>query len=205
MSDRWNNIWIGTSGGGVSIFQNSPFIKYSRENGLNGNYVYTVINTDNNNIWVGTEGTGGALRINDSSATLFDEDYGFHSTKVRTIFYDSDGDIWLGTEEKGLGIFSPRMNKDTIFSYSQENGLTSNWIKCFAENEKTKEIFISTINGGILRVKKSKDFPQNVRFSKYITTKGELPDRLSYIFFFQNNLWFVSTENEYGFIKNGHR
>jgi len=203
LSDRWNNIWIGTSGGGVSIFQNSPFIKYSRENGLTGNYVYTVVNDENNNIWVGTEGTGGALRINDSSATLFDEDYGFHSAKVRTIFYDSDGDIWLGTEEKGLGIFRPSMNKDTIFSYSQANGLTSNWIKCFAENEKTKEIFISTINGGILRVKKGKDFPQNVRFNKYKITKGKLPDRLSYIFFFQNNLWFVSTENEYGFIKNG--
>lgn len=203
LSDRWNNIWIGTSGGGVSIFQNSPFIKYSRENGLTGNYVYTVINDNNNNIWVGTEGTGGALRINDSSATLFDEDYGFHSAKVRTIFYDSDGDIWLGTEEKGLGIFRPSMNKDTIFSYTQDNGLTSNWIKCFAENEKTKEIFISTINGGILRVKKNKDFPLNVRFNKYKITKGELPDRLSYIFFFQGNLWFVSTESEYGFIKNG--
>ena len=203
LSDRWNNIWIGTSGGGVAIFQNSPFIKYNRESGLTGNYVYTVINDRNNNLWLGTEGTGGALRINDSSATLFDEDYGFHSTKVRTIFYDSDGDIWLGTEEKGLGIFSPSMNKDTIFSYTQENGLTSNWIKCFAENEKTKEIFISTINGGILRVKKSKEFPLNVRFNKYKIKKGTLPDRLSHLFFFQGNLWFVSGENEYGYIKNG--
>ena len=202
LADKWNNIWIGTSGGGISIFQNSPFIKYNKESGLNGNYVYAVANDKSNNIWVGTEGTG-ALRINDTSATLFDEDYGFHSSKVRTIFCDSDGDVWLGTEENGIGIYSQNSLADTIYSYNQQNGLTSNWIKCFTQDKSTGEIFIGTINGGIMRVKKNSQFPENVRFSRLKIEKGKLPNRIAFIFIFENNLWFTSSDNEYGYIKNG--
>lgn len=201
LSDHWNNIWIGTSGGGVSIFQNSPFIKYTKESGLNGNYVYAVVNDKNNNIWVGTEGTG-AIRINDTSATLFDEDFGFHSSKVRSIFCDMDGDIWLGTEDNGLGIYRQNLLQDTIYSYNQQNGLTSNWIKGFAQDNNTGEIYIATINGGIMRTKKNKDFPQNVRFSR-LKTRGELPDRIAFIFMFNNTLWYTGSDNEYGYIKNG--
>ena len=202
LADRWNNIWIGTSGGGVSIYQNSPFIKYSRESGLNGNYVYTVINDVNNNLWLGTEGTG-ALRINDSSTTLFDEDYGFHSSKVRSIFYDSDGDIWLGTEENGIGIFSPALNKDTVFSfYEGKGGLVSGWIECFAENTRTGEIFIATKSDGIMRVRKGPGFPQEVNFARYKITSGKLPERLQHIFMFGGNLWYTSPGSDFGYIRN---
>ncbi|MBI3133557.1 MAG: histidine kinase [Bacteroidetes bacterium] len=203
LADRWNNIWIGTSGGGISIFQNSPFIKYSTESGLNGNYVYSVVNDRNNNIWLGTEGTG-ALRINDTSATLFDEDFGFCSDKVRSILLDNDGDVWFGTEGSGLGIFSPALNKDTIFHFTQNNGLTSNWIKGFAQNETTGEIYIATVNGGIMRVNKEKGFPPGVYFSKLKITSGKLPDRISHLFMFNDKLWFLGDENSYGFISKGH-
>jgi ligand-binding sensor domain-containing protein len=204
LADRWNNIWIGTSGGGISVYQNSPFIKYSRESGLNGNYIYAVVNDGGNNLWVGTEGTG-AVRINDSSATLFDEDYGFHSSKVRSIFCDSDGDIWLGTEQNGLGIFSPSIGKDTIFSYFEQKGggLISDWIECFAEDPRTGEIFIATTYKGIMRVSKGPGFPQEVNFNRYKIKSGQLPERLQHIFMFRGDLWFISPADEFGYIRNG--
>lgn len=202
LADRWNNIWIGTSGGGVSIFQNSPFIKYSTESGLNGNYVYTVVNDRNNTIWLGTEGTG-ALRINDTSVTLFDEDYGFCSDKVRSILLDNSGDIWFGTEGSGLGVYSPSLQKDTIFLFNQENGLTSNWIKAFAQNEVNGEIYIATVNGGIMRVNKEKGFPLNARFARMKIKAGQLPDRVNHLFMYNKKLWFLGDENKFGFIENG--
>jgi ligand-binding sensor domain-containing protein len=200
VADRWNNIWIGTSGGGISIFQNSPFIKYSTESGLNGNYIYAVLNDDQNNLWLGTEGTG-VMRINDTSATLFDEEFGFCSDKVRSIFQDKDGDIWFGTESSGFGVYDRDAAKDTILYFTQQKGaLTSNWIKCFAENKETGEIFISTVNGGILRVTKSKTIPLTLSFSKIKISEGKYADRISCMFFFNDKLWFIGEDNSFGFI-----
>ncbi|MBK9191815.1 MAG: hypothetical protein IPM77_10040 [Crocinitomicaceae bacterium] len=204
VADRWNNIWIGTSGGGISIFQNSPFIKYSTESGLNGNYIYSVLNDDLNNLWLGTEGTG-VMRINDTSATLFDEEFGFCSDKVRTIFQDRDGDIWFGTESSGLGIYDRDAGKDTILHFTQEKGgLTSNWIKSITENKKTGEVFISTVNGGILRVIKSKTFPLTLSISKLKISEGKYPERIAAMFFYNEKLWFIGEDNSYGFI-NGKK
>lgn len=199
LKDKWNNIWIGTSGGGISIFQNSPFIKYTSSSGLNGNYVYSVINDQNDNIWVGTEGTG-IVRINDTSVTLFDEDLGFCSDKVRSMLLDTDGDIWFATESMGIGIYAPGLGKDTIVRYTHEGGLTSDWIKSIVQNPNSKEIFIATVNGGILRVSKGADFPFNVRFSKLRNLEGELPDRVNYLFFREGKLWYLGDENKYGYI-----
>jgi ligand-binding sensor domain-containing protein len=202
LTDRWNNVWIGTSGGGISIFQNSPFVKYSSESGLNGNYIYAVLHDRNQNIWVSTEG-GGVVRLNDTSATLFDEEFGFCSDKVRSIYEDSNGDIWFATESSGLGIFSPSLLKDTIVLYNQQSGLTSNWIKAFAPSSNKGETVIATINGGILKVIKNPDFPFSARFSRMKITEGKLPERINFLFNRNGELWFLGDETKYGFINNG--
>ncbi|MBK7128423.1 MAG: histidine kinase [Crocinitomicaceae bacterium] len=201
IADKWNNVWIGTSGGGISIFQNSPFIKYSVESGLNGNYIYSVA-AFNQNIWLGTEGTG-AIRVNDTSVTLFDESMGFCSDKVRSVFIDQDGDTWFCTESSGLGIFSPQLNKDTMVMYNQSKGLTSNWVKNCIQNPSTGEILISTLNGGILRISKGINFPFQIGFRRLKIKSGQLPERLSLIFFHGNTLWFIGDENTTGYILNG--
>jgi len=202
-SDFWDNIWIGTSGGGVSIYQNSPFIEYNSTSGLNGNYVYSALNSSRNQLWVSTEGNG-VVRLNDTSVVSFDEEYGFVSEKVKSIFEDDHGDIWFGTEGEGLGVFSQYDGKDTIYRYSSANGLNSNWIKCFAqENKRGAKIYIGTAGAGILEVNRAWDFPLNASFKRVKSEGDKFPDRISSLSFIDDELWFTSSESNYGFYKDG--
>jgi ligand-binding sensor domain-containing protein len=203
VSDYWENIWIGTSGGGVSIFQNSPFVEYNTSSGLNSNYIYSVINTPNNNVWVGTEGNG-VVRLNDTLSVTFDEEYGFYSEKVKALFEDSNGDIWMGTEGMGLGIFSQYDGKDTIYTYrtNRENGMSSDWIRCFAQDPKSRRIFMGTSGGGVLSITKSWEFPLNQKFKKVRPLKGEFPERINSLDFINAQLWYTSPDGGFGYFLN---
>ncbi|MEX1001205.1 MAG: two-component regulator propeller domain-containing protein [Crocinitomicaceae bacterium] len=202
MSDLWGNIWIGTSGGGVCIFQNSPFIKYNNSSGLNGDYIYSVLNSSKGNLWSGTDGLA-VVRVNDTTSVTFDEEYGFHSEKVKALFEDKDGDIWMGTEGRGLGIFSQYDGKDTIYTYSSEKGLQSDWIKCFEQHPVSKTIFIGTLGAGVITVKKDWQFPININFQQAKVNTGNFPDRITHLNFIGNQLWFISSNGEFGYFEKG--
>lgn len=197
-SDYWENVWIGTSGGGVSIFQNSPFVAYYTSSGLNANYVYAVLNTKKNDIWVATEGTG-VVRINDTSAVTFDEEYGFSSAKVKALFEDANGDIWIGTEGSGLGVFSQYDGKDTIYSFSSVKGMTSEWVRCFAQDGKNGPIYIGTGGGGVMKVQKTWEFPLSIEFKNVRPKNIDFPARINSLDFIEGQLWFTSSENNYGY------
>lgn len=199
-ADYWGNIWIGTSGGGVSIFQNSPFIEYNSSSGLNGDYVFSVLNDSKDNLWLGTEGTG-VMRINDTSKLLFDEDYGFYSEKVKAIFEDSQGDIWFGTEGKGIGVYNPADEKDTVYSYFNSAGLKGSWVKSFTEDEKRKRVYVGTSDNGIFYANKNRT-PFQLTFSAVTLNNGAELKSVASILFHQDKLWFVSDDGSYGYIKD---
>lgn len=200
VSDYWENIWIGTSGGGISVYQSSPFIEYNTLSGLNGNYVYAVLNDNRNNLWIGTEGTG-VLRINDTSSVIFDEEYGFFSSKVKSIFQDDVGDIWFGTEGDGLGIFSQYDGKDTIYTFAQQGGIGTNWIKCFSQDPVTGVIYIGTYGSGVYQVRKDWQFPLVLKAKRYKPEGAEIPDDISDLNFINGRLWFTSRDGVYGYVQ----
>ncbi len=145
--DVWGNLWIGTSGGGVSIFNNSPFVTYNKSNGLSSNYIYAVLKDQLGNLWVGTQGLG-VQKINDTLSIFFDEERGFKATKTKAIFEDSNGTIWLGTEGEGLGkVINNITSGDSVMMYKQSNGLYDSWIRCFTENARRKTMYIGTSKG----------------------------------------------------------
>lgn len=199
-SDYWGNIWIGTSGGGVSIYQNSPFIAYNKTAGLNGNYVFSILHDTKNNIWLGTDGMG-VLRMNDSSRVLFDEEQGFYSEKVKSLFEDDKGNVWIGTEGKGLGLFVPDLG-DTIFTFKNEKGLKGSWIKTFCQNKKTKKLFVGTADNGVFEVDYGTNFPYSVSFSTPKFQTGSLPKNISYLSSFEDRNYFTSATGEFGWFVN---
>lgn len=197
VADYWDNLWIGTSGGGVSIFRNSPFIKYDKSSGLNGDYVFSALMDHNDNLWLGTEGMG-VMRLNDTSKIQYDEDYGFWTEKVKVIHEDLDGDIWIGTEGKGLGVHTYGDNKDTIYAYYFEKGLRGNWIRSFTHDQKGN-IYIGTSDDGLYFCNK-RGFPDNLSFQKLSPENPALPKSIAYIEYVNDRLWFASSEGSYGFI-----
>ncbi|MFK8038437.1 MAG: two-component regulator propeller domain-containing protein [Crocinitomicaceae bacterium] len=166
--DRWGNLWIGTSGGGISIFNNSPFVSYNKSNGLNSNYIYSVLKDSKGSLWVGTQGLG-VQKITDTSKTLINEDYGFKSVKTRAIFEDSEGGIWFGTEGEGIGYTNTHALNDSVILYKQSNGLRDSWVKCFTESKTNSKIYIGTANGiyKCSNIHNIHNINDDFKFSKY--------------------------------------
>lgn len=196
--DAWGDVWIGTSGGGVAIYKNSPFIAYSSLSGLNSDYVFSVCFDKRNNLWVGTDANG-VLRMNDTSLVSFDDEIGFYNEKVKAIFEDSKGFVWIGTEGKGLAIYSPYDGKDTLYLYEQKSGLRGNWVKSFAEDNQGN-IFIGTSDNGIFWINKGPDFPKLANFKK-VTGSSKLPKRTTGLFSDNQRMWFSSSEGSFGYFK----
>lgn len=194
VKDKWGNIWIGTSGGGISIYNNSPFLEYNKSNGLNSNYIYAVVKDGDNNLWVSTEGTG-VVRLNDTSNVLFDEEYGYKSVKTRALFEDKQHNIWFGSEGEGLGIWSKADGKDTIYSFKNQNGLANSWVKSFAQSPETGQIFFGT-SEGIYYVSDYSNFPLNIQFNKVENNK--VPNRISQICFDDEGVLYFSSDKGVG-------
>ena len=192
--DKWGNIWIGTSGGGISIYNNSPFLEYNKANGLNSNYIYNVVKDKNNNLWVSTEGTG-VVRLNDTSNVLFDEEFGYKSVKTRVLFEDNQQNIWFGSEGEGVGLWLANDDKDTIYRFKNNSGLQNYWIKSFAQHPITQQIFVATA-GGIHELSIQNKLPIQIKFKKIRHEK--IPNRISQICFDDYGVLYFSSDHGVG-------
>ena len=194
VKDKWGNIWIGTSGGGISIFNNSPFLEYNKSNGLNSNYIYAIVKDQTNNLWVSTEGTG-VVRLNDTSTVLFDEEFGYKSVKTRALFEDENGNIWFGSEGEGLGVWMKNDGLDTIYTFKNSNGLRNSWIKSFAQSPRTSSVFVGT-SEDIYYVTNMSDFPANIKFNKL--NNPNIPNRITQLCFDKNGTLYFSSDKGIG-------
>ncbi len=103
------DLWLGTDGGGVTLFSSEGVKNFTKENGLPHNFVEIIYQDRENTIWIGTDG-GGLCRYNGTGFTCYSETNGLPDNRIRDIYQDKSGTIWLATS-KGLikyrqGIFS---------------------------------------------------------------------------------------------------
>jgi ligand-binding sensor domain-containing protein len=213
--DTWNQIWIGTSGGGVNRYTGSQFLHYTENSGLNGDYIFSVLNSSREELWVGTSG-GGVMKINDTSNVVFNSKNGFFDVKVKSLFEDSRGLVWIGTEGKGVSVYYhrnlvkskldlPVLELDTMLSFYDGIRFPSTlWVKAFAENKKG-EVFMSTSGGGLVKARVLIDTFPIVSFRKIkIKNEQELSLRISDMFFDSHDQMILATSDMgVGFLKNG--
>ena len=148
VKDKQENIWIGSSGGGLYKLTQNNFQHFDRNSGLKGNRIYAVHHIDND-VWI-TNSEKGVLKIDSIGIEPIDADNGYLNLKAKTIASDYNDNIWVGTEGKGILIFKKEyitdsiQNKSKFKALSKElfpdytwvtdtinrtNGLTSNYIK----------------------------------------------------------------------------
>ena len=113
--DKKGNIWVGTVGGGISIYNGVGFKNISKDEGLAGNTVYSIIQDKAGNIWAGTD--KGLSKISGKIITNYSTKEGLPDNTVWKVFEDHTGTIWIGTS-KGLASFNK--NKITAFNLSKE-------------------------------------------------------------------------------------
>lgn len=145
LKDVWGNLWIGTSGGGLSCYAPSGIRHLHREHGLPGRAVYSVQSDSSGTLWVGS-GEKGLIRYFPAGGEV-ERDSVLDNLKVKALFLDSLGRIWAGTEGGGIRIYG----KDKVWELSARQGLAGAWIKdiCF---DRQGDVWVASSGGGISRI-----------------------------------------------------
>ncbi|MCC7301602.1 MAG: histidine kinase [Bacteroidia bacterium] len=95
LHDRRGQVWMGTRGGGISVYNGMGFKTYTRNDGLPNNHIWSIAEDSEGNIWAGTD--EGLVRfnglyfekINPTAADLIKE--------IQSLAFDAGGTLWIGT------------------------------------------------------------------------------------------------------------
>lgn len=144
-SDSWGNIWLGTSGGGVSRYYGQQFTHYNKDNGLIGNFVYALAQDTTGSLWFSASRRG-VTRFDGQEFKHFGTDKGFTEMKTKALLADSRGRIWIGTDGRGVAVY----DSTGFYFYEGEDGLSGSWIRALRE-DSLGNVWIGTAGGGITK------------------------------------------------------
>ena len=136
--DRQGFLWIGTEGGGVSVFDGERFITYTTEDGLALNIVRVVFEDEQGHLWFGTQGRG-LSEFDGKNFITYDTSLGLSSDDIRFISQDNRGFLWVGTFGGGLcRLDLSKSKKDEAFItvFSQEEGLLNNRVRAIMKDSQ---------------------------------------------------------------------
>ncbi len=142
-NDNHGNLWFGTWGGGVSMYNGKTFTHYTENEGLNHNEISSILKDSHGNLWFGTEG-GGVSMYNGETFTYFNEKVGLSNNYIRSILEDSRGNLWFGTLGGGVS----RYNGETFTHFTQKEGLSNNIVLSILE-DSNGNLWFGTWGGGV--------------------------------------------------------
>jgi ligand-binding sensor domain-containing protein len=157
-----SEIWIGTDGGGINIYNPStgkvtyllPDSKNSTS--LNNKAVFKLYQDKDQNVWVGHFNTGISVwkRNKEKFVSYHNNPFDVNSLNkevVSGIFEDSKGRIWIGQDGGGLDLFHP--DKQSFEHFRHENGnpqsLTTDVILTINE-DPDGNLLLGTYSGGVM-------------------------------------------------------
>ncbi|MBI5915915.1 MAG: histidine kinase [Bacteroidetes bacterium] len=116
------------------------FVRYTVDDGLPSNTVYSLVQDNLGYLWMGT--ADGLCRFDGTSFTYFREMPGEVNTvkgeKFLTLRKDRSGNIWAGTENSGLNFISSKTGEITNYQYAPGDtaSLNSNQVTCIFEDHR---------------------------------------------------------------------
>lgn len=120
LCDSKGNIWIGTWGKGVYIYDGQTIHSFETEKQkLPSDYVHTFCEDQKGNIWIGTG--NGLAKFDGANLTLYGIDAGLCNTYIGALTEDKAGNIWFYTDACLM-----RYDGQKFTSYTDANGLASN-------------------------------------------------------------------------------
>jgi signal transduction histidine kinase/ligand-binding sensor domain-containing protein/DNA-binding response OmpR family regulator len=154
--DKLHNIWAGTSGSGIFIYDKAydQFIKPVFAAGSpsipENAYISSVFESADNIIWVGTYyGLFALQRLNKSEYTCTpyyrgNDNTSISSNRISIIFEDSKKNLWFGTIDNGLNLLE--QNSKNFRYIEKKDGLSGNMVNGILEDKKGN-LWISSNNG----------------------------------------------------------
>ncbi|HEX8546027.1 MAG TPA: ATP-binding protein, partial [Cytophagaceae bacterium] len=114
--DKEGNIWVGTYGQGIFIFDGKKFTrKYTQNDGIASNYCYLMTKDLNNNIWIGHKTGISKFEHLKKSFSVYQKNSGFLADEVNSnaVSVDNGGNIWFGTSS-GLLKYNIKTDKPNL-------------------------------------------------------------------------------------------
>ncbi len=159
LQDGEGNIWTGTRGSGLFIYNHKNrridhyLNTFPEEGHLSSNHILSLMQDEAGSIWIGTR--KGVNKVNKSSGkfnhyyNLPDARNIMNNNVIWSIYVDQNDDIWLGTEN-GISIFNRQNNVFLPLQNYQGKDiqLTSKDIRKILPS-KDANIWIATNGGGI--------------------------------------------------------
>ncbi len=93
--DSQGNVWCGTWGGGLGMFDGKAWKNYTVKDGLPGNHVFSLYEDTEGKLWVGT--SSGLARKDGNTFTVFTTKDGLFANNVFAMTRVSGGDFWIGS------------------------------------------------------------------------------------------------------------
>lgn len=139
------DLWASTYGAGLLCIHEDTTRVFMKRNGLNNDFLYTVMVDRFEQIWVGSEGSG-VCRYGGTPFLLFSEQEGLPHNIVYAIEEDQKGNVWMGTDGGGAGYFD-----GTEFKiFNKENGLGSDYIMSI-ESDQAGNLWFGSYDNGLAR------------------------------------------------------
>ena len=168
-SDYQGNIWMASSTQGVMKLVSNNFVDFSEQAQLpketvNATYLH------NDMLYIGTD--RGLQILNNQNKPVQNKLTEYLGTaRVRCIVEDKQGNVWFATYTNNLGIVCQKKD-GTITSYTKENGLVSNQIRCISVASDGR--ILAGTNGGLAVIKDGKVFAtygsaQGIRNTEFLT------------------------------------
>lgn len=217
-----DNLWVGTKGSGILIFNNfwknkteiDKTGKIDLSNGLENNSVFAIKRGVDQLIYIGTDGKGVSVYDQKTSKTFRWKDLKGSAKlpdfkSVYTVIQDKDSSVWIGTSGYGLIHLKIERNADATLSikkfkqyYSSvtEKDGPANDIIYALVNGKDDRLWIACRYGGLSVLNKKTEKFKTYKASGY---EGSLShsDVLSLFYDKQNRLW-VGTSYGLNFLSN---
>jgi len=124
LEDHSGNIWIGTDGGGLNLFdpKAGKFTHFNSKNsGLKSDAVLCMAEDPEHTLWIGTWG-GGLYRMNPKThafQAFTTSNSKIPENRIISLLVDSKGDLWMAGFQSGLIHYDPKRNQ--FLNYTSKN------------------------------------------------------------------------------------
>ncbi|PCJ01171.1 MAG: hypothetical protein COB15_01680 [Flavobacteriales bacterium] len=200
--DREENIWLGSSSGGISKFMGKKFEAYTNFYGMSSNSIRGIAQNNNGDYWFATGKFSSRMKASvDRSLITYKElnfieeigpDSGVKTNSIWSIFHDTKDNIWIGGI-KGLYKYD---GSDYELISNREGFLGNATMRIY--EDKKGIMWFSTFQGVTCYN------PENDSiYSPFKKTDVLYGKRISYFYQDKNNDYWFGTREGLVYLKNG--
>ena len=184
--DNQKNLWIGTFGGGLLVYKNDIFRRFTGKDGISHLFINSIQQDSHGDIWIGT-GDGGLYQYKKNKFVLYKKEHGLPDNIIRCIYADSKGNLWIGTSQ-GLSCF----RDDKFINYRVEtiprsDGSSGGDIKAICEDNQ-QQLWIGT-NKALYLMKAGNFIEHKMKTDTSISGIRDIFEDK------HNNIWLATKEN----------